>query len=138
MFILQTIHNCSLKSARSRESVVCEHLHIGAASLKSNHLTRMSKVTIGNTTVAPEDIVSIAAHGAPVELDLAIIEKVRRTRLAQMSNFRTILFRLQAPEGGKTIEIATCEVTTKSLPAIEARAVLAAFLVALSQVRWPV
>ncbi len=49
----------------------------------------MSKVTIGNTTIAPEDIVSIAAHNAPVELDLAIIEKVRTASCTTTCNFRT-------------------------------------------------
>jgi len=42
---------------------------------------------------------------------------------------------LQAPETGKTIEVEPCQPTTGALPAVESRAVLAAYLVALSQVR---
>jgi hypothetical protein len=36
----------------------------------------MSKVTIGNTTISAEELLQIAAFNSPVELDLAIIEKV--------------------------------------------------------------
>lgn len=71
-------------SPRPTKSPSFSSLHSSAASFRPWALSRplllrmaSKKITVGNRTVALEDLVAIAAQFAEVSLDLAIVEKVR-------------------------------------------------------------